>query len=633
MTSTRLPRRALLGAVLAASLATAGLTAIAAEAPCTTFTDPAGDSRPADVPGAPEQSGEPTLDLTGVTFETVGTDLSVSLYVSKLNAAPEYSLGDAFKAFFTHGGKAVELYAYRYNPTDIGDAASVLYDQSGMDVNGDAATTTMKVTYDAKANRVGFLLPLADLEKATKAPTAGASLSALSAEAAGDNLLFAEPWDTATAAKDLTYAVGSACGGKAAPVPAKPAAPSPAPSSSPSPAPSSSATPTAGIAAAGLPAADCYLAKDAKGDSTIRVVTTGPGTPNDPDLDLLGITFGTSGDNLIAAAKVDKLGAGPTQGTDGHRFTFYFTHNKNVFAMAGSAYKNAAHGQIRDGAASTGQFSHVTQLSVNAPGLTDPNSRIAPGFVESGLKFTFDQKNSFVIATLPLKDIEKYGKAPTAGATFTGVYGISAADTDLISSQADVVPDGATASAPGKATYTVGDNKCFAPPVSPLTSLGSTKAQYGDLAAVSARLVDAAGKPVAGKDVTFALGSSKATGRTNAGGVAKASLLVKEKAGKRTLTLTSGDASTTVPFTVLVEKTLLKATGGSGAVTATLTDDDRKPVAGQAVTFTSGAKKVTARTAANGVVKASGFPAGSTVTVTYAGVTGQYAPSKASAKA
>jgi hypothetical protein len=51
------------------------------------------------------------------------------------------------------------------------------------------------------------------------------------------------------------------------------------------------------------------------------------------------------------------------------------------------------------------------------------------------------------------------------------------------------------------------------------------------------------------------------------------------------------------------------------------------------VTFTSGGKKVTAKTDGKGVAKAAGFAPGSAVTATYAGVSGQYAGSKASAKA
>jgi hypothetical protein len=145
-------------------------------------------------------------------------------------------------------------------------------------------------------------------------------------------------------------------------------------------------------------------------------------------------------------------------------------------------------------------------------------------------------------------------------------------------------------------------------------------------------VVDAAGAPVAGKPVTFTLDNSKASGTTGADGIAKAALLVKEKAGKRSLVISAEGASTTVAFTVLVEKTALKAVGGKGGVTATLTDDDKSPVAGQVITFTSGSKKVTAKTDAKGVAKATGLPPGN-VKVAYAGAAGMYAASSTTTKA
>jgi hypothetical protein len=234
---------------------------------------------------------------------------------------------------------------------------------------------------------------------------------------------------------------------------------------------------------------------------------------------------------------------------------------------------------------------------------------------------------------LPVADIEKYGKAPVAGAALQGVYVGSYGDAFAVAQQVDVMPDGVTTSAASKLTYAFGNNACFGPPALPLKSIGAVKAQYGDTAAVAAKLVDAAGKPVAGKRITFSLGVSKVIAATGADGVAKAALVVKDKAGRRTLTLTDGTNKATAPFTVLVEKTALKAVGGRGSVVATLTDDDRKPVAGQVVTFTSGSKKVTARTDAKGVAKATGFVAGSAVKIAYAGATGMYSAASTSAKA
>jgi hypothetical protein len=271
---------------------------------------------------------------------------------------------------------------------------------------------------------------------------------------------------------------------------------------------------------------------------------------------------------------------------------------------------------------------------------TDPAGAQAavagPGFVTSGLKYTFDVKTSTVSMSLPLADIEKYGKAPAAGATLTAVYASAAADSTTLSLPYDTVPDGGSATA-SKLTYAVGDNACFgaaaaaSPAGSPLTNAGVTKAQYGDPAAVAAKLVDASGAPVSGKDVTFALPSSTVTATTGADGVAKAALPIKDKAGKLSLVLTSGDAKATVDFTVLVEKTALKASASKDAVTATLTDDDKQPVSGQVVSFTSGSKKVTAKTNAKGVATAKGLKGN--VRVTYAGAAGMYTAASTATKA
>jgi hypothetical protein len=183
----------------------------------------------------------------------------------------------------------------------------------------------------------------------------------------------------------------------------------------------------------------CNALTDPKGDSEFK--PQGAATlDRDPNLDILSIDHAVEGDMFVSTIKVADLINAPAN------------HFGDQFAAG------YAHGQIRNGAASTGQFSAVTQLSVNGPPLTDPNGRTNPGFVQSGLKFTFDQKNSYVIATLPIADVEKYGKAPYAGATLEGVYVTSATDTDLLASQADVLPDGTTSSAPSKLTYAAGDN-------------------------------------------------------------------------------------------------------------------------------------------------------------------------------
>lgn len=101
---------------------------------------------------------------------------------------------------------------------------------------------------------------------------------------------------------------------------------------------------------------------------------------------------------------------------------------------------------------------------------------------------------------------------------------------------------------------------------------------------------------------------------------------------KRSLAIEAEGATTTIEFIVSLEKTVLKATGSKGSATATLTDDEKKPVAGQVITFTSGSKKVTARTNAKGVAIAKGLPPGN-VKVAYAGAAGMYTAASTATKA
>jgi hypothetical protein len=641
VTTSHLPRRAIVGAVLAASLVGGGLlAAFADDAPaggCPSWTDPKGDSTTGQEPTG--NASDANLDIVTAKVTTTADKVIAAITTDGMTAGAS-DFGDEFGVDLTVAGADLFLAADREADNQIGPPSAHVGNYADPSVSEPAT-----VVFDVKTKTVTITAPVASLKAAAGADPAGKPATALSAYTAdivpgADLGVFT--YDTA--ATKATVTVGVDCGGGAAPVataPSAAASPGASPAASPgaSPGPSPSETSTATIPAGGSadpskpPLADCFLVKDPKGDAH----TPNGNVPNDPDLDLTSMTLGSDAKNLYAYIKVDKLAAGP-QIHDGHRFYVSFTHNKHNFTMAGSAFKNAGSGQLKDGLAQSGQVAHVTQLAVDGvSSATDPArfTGSGPGFVDSGLKFVFDQKTSTVTAILPIADIEKYGKAPVAGAPLTGVYGGSFGDAYAVAQPADAIPDGATTPATSKLTWTAGDNHCFgggAAAASPLASIGAVKAQYGDVAAVAAKLLGADGKPVAGKVVTFTLGASKATGTTGTDGIAKAALTVKDKAGKRSLVLTSDAVKTAVPFTVLVERTALKATGGKGAVSAVLTDDDKKPVTGQAVTFTSGSKKVTVKTDAKGVAKATGLPAGN-VKVSYAGAAGMYSAAGTSTKA
>jgi hypothetical protein len=213
---------------------------------------------------------------------------------------------------------------------------------------------------------------------------------------------------------------------------------------------------------AGYPAAGCFDFTDPTGDAH----AVEPANPNnDPDLDITGLALQSTGKDLKAYIKVAQLGDGPSASTDGHRFTLTFAFNGHIFSAAGSSFAHGT-GAIRDGLSQTGQAGHLVQLSVDTPAVTSPDAvtgRAAGdlGYKDSGLTFTWDKTNSFVVIDLPVADIEKYG-----GAKFTGklqaLAAFSATDEYAVSSQADSTEPGNATSYSG--VWQVGANKCFPAP-------------------------------------------------------------------------------------------------------------------------------------------------------------------------
>ncbi|MEO6205088.1 MAG: hypothetical protein ABIO67_06880 [Mycobacteriales bacterium] len=634
--------RAVAGVALAGSLIVSGAVALAAGQPadaCVAWTDPKGD---ATTGGEPTGAGaDANLDIVSASVGSVDGKFRATISTAGLNAGPS-DAGDEFGMDFTVGGADLFLAVDR----DVDDSVSPhLGSYSDPTV---FISTGVTGAFDIAAKTVTLTATVAAVDKAAGVSTGGkpvTGLLAYTANAIPFSGFAAAVYDSAAGKGD--YSLGSDCGGSAAPAPstasasASPtasasASPSASASAAPSSSPSASASPPAAggtAAAGGLPVAGCVLSTDPKDDAH----PLNANAPTDPDLDLLGLTYGTSDGSLRAFAKINKLAAGPASSTDGHRFSFYFTFNKHVFAMAGSAYKNTANASVKDGLASTGQFSKVTQLSVDGPGLTDPNSRTNPGFVASGLKFSFDLKNSYVIATLPVADIEKYGKAPFAGSTLTGLYVTSATDTDVVSSQADVLPDGAPTTKPSTLTYDAGDNHCFAPVVVTAASASATslivsapsRVQTSDVQITSIRLAGSDGKPVAGGAVTARLGSGPTvSGKTNGSGTLSLRVPVTGPAAQRTLAVNYGTTTVRRATTVLAERSLLNykvsGTGTTRQVTVTLTDDDsptRHPYAGTTVTFAYSGKKVTATTdkAGQAIIRVK---TGTKMDMTYAGKPG-----------
>jgi hypothetical protein len=223
-----------------------------------------------------------------------------------------------------------------------------------------------------------------------------------------------------------------------------------------------------GAGAAGLPAgyptAGCFDFTDAPGDSHWL---NGNNPNTDPDLDILGVALQSTAKDLKAYIKVKALSDGPSMSTDGHRYTLNFVFNGHSFAAAGSAYAHGT-GAIRDGLASTGQAGGTNQLSVDSPpSATDPDAITGRatgglGYKPSGLSFTWDKTNSFVIVDLPIADIEKYGAAKFTG-KLMAVGASSAVDDYAVSQPTDSTETGNSTLAYTR-VWQVGANKCWPQP-------------------------------------------------------------------------------------------------------------------------------------------------------------------------
>ena len=260
-----------------------------------------------------------------------------------------------------------------------------------------------------------------------------------------------------------------------------------------------------------LPAAGCFNLTDPTGDAQFEVLAS-------KELDITGVALETTSTSLLGFAKVPSLSAdGPGAPFDGQRFSLKFTFNGHVFSASGSSYAHGT-GAVRDGLAQTGQAAHTTQLGVDTPAVdpTDPNFVTAKGFVDSGLKVTFDFTNHFVIWDLPIADIEKYGQAKFTG-DLTTVGAVAQTDEYAVGSVWDSAPDAGDDGNPS-GVWTVGDNTCFSAATAPVrTLLTLTKTTK----TVTASLVSIAKQPLAGQRITWKVnGRNVGTEKTNASGLA-----------------------------------------------------------------------------------------------------------------
>jgi hypothetical protein len=302
-------------------------------------------------------------------------------------------------------------------------------------------------------------------------------------------------------------------------------------------------------------------------------------------------------DAVSVFAKIAALGEYPeTPVFDGHRFTTSFVINgKTITASATAA-----------GAATT------TPATAKATAV-------------------FDTTKSYVIFTFPKADLETAAGAITSG--ISDITWVSNAVSDVLG---DFEGDTAAGTTPAEKFYAYGDNTCFQPPAGIVTLDTTGKGVYTDTSVVDVSLTDADENAIGGAKIRLLLtGMPEMTLVTDDDGIAEFTFPVTVAAGAKTLfakflgTADVGAASATHPFTVAAESTVLKAVAGKGTVTATVTDNDRTPVAGRPVTFTVGKKVTKVTTNAKGVAVLARQTKGTTVSVSFAAVSGKYTAAKA----
>jgi hypothetical protein len=610
-------RRALGASVVAAGLLAGGLVPLlgtASAAACPTWTDTKGDANMGEFPPTAVATKSDNLDIVGVTVSTTNGALTAAVQVAALNAMPT-DMGDEYAVNFTLGGKAMLLYADR----------DLAFTDAGLFNSTDDTSGTGSVTYDTTKDVVTISVPAAEVDKALGSAAAGKVATAF--HGSTWNQFQALPvlsYDQAPAPAGTSFAIGSACSaGGPAPTPtvSPSATPSATPTASPTPAPT---TPPPGTTPG--PAAGCFDFSDPKGDAP-PVTLTAPAMANDPDLDILGVAYQTTADKFTTYIKVDKLATRPAQ-APGHTFYSDFTYNKLAFSIFAASYDPAAIGTARNTGASSG-----------APLAPTAQLRVAGTYkADVVVDAKFDVPNSMVTLTVPRAALDKYATVPFAdGTEMTLVKARSNADAG------GVTPAGGDTTGTPESKLVVGSNKCFGPPAAKLLNAGKTTVQYTDAAALAAKLTSATGAALAGKTVTFQVGSAKATAKTGSDGVARAALDPGLAAGTYSLVTsfagdaTAGKVTATTPFTVTAEVTKITLTvaksGTSRTVTAKLLDDDRRPVAGQTVVwFVNGKQVGSAKTNAAGVVTLKTAKPTQTVLAQFAGVAGKYAASKSSTK-
>ncbi len=584
--------------ILAASLALGAggfLTGSASAAGCPAWTDAAGDAHFAENHDATKDDN---LDIVAAKVGVVGDKMVAEVKTTGLTSA--YSdFGDEFRIEFTMGGKVIWLYADR---DQVGNSIGF------WNVTDDKVQSGGTANYNTATKTVTFSQTLAKLDLALGSASAGRTMGAVTA-ATSNQLQGGTVWDYDTARLAGTYGLDACSMDEATAV-----VPVAAPLGS---------EPTAG----------CVTIADGPSDGTPTYATvqgTRVGTANDPDLDITGVAVRTTPSHLTAVIKVAQLAAKPAQGL-GHQFDFSFTTGGKTIQLYVATHDSL--NAVRDRLSPTALIPQTGgRVIVGTSSKYDDRLDVSAEMSVAKSRVTLSVERSSLETVLgtPLTD----GTVVTATAAHSSVgtvTGTASADT-------------AQATGADNQTYAIGDNACFPPPPAKFAPANAVSVQYGDKATVAATLTSDAGAPLEGKQVTFTVGTSKATATTDASGVARTTLATTKTAGSYQMAVSfigdsaAGPASLNVPFAVRVEKCKLTLSvakqGTRRTVTATLADDDRHAVAGQTVSwYVAGRKVATTRTNSAGRASYAGAKPGQTVVAKFAGVSGKYGTAQAQARA
>jgi hypothetical protein len=379
---------------------------------------------------------------------------------------------------------------------------------------------------------------------------------------------------------------------------------------------------------ADLPRATCdQRVNDIGGDAVPNWNTTSPDTPISPSsasvpaLDIKNVDLRLTDTKLEVylhvADAVPPTGMGQLDTT--YQYTVTFVGNLHNFTFSYAEFNTATpHDKL-----------HGTDIEKRADSGTGTNNAF------TGFTAGVDPATDYVTWTVDRSQVERNLGGPLLdGDQFTSIAAQTWQKTASLQHPAD-----STNVTGDAATYTVGNDFCFGAPPAALSALKTPTVQYTDTVPLSATLVSESGDPLADHPVDFTVAGEPAVlhATTNGSGVATAQFKPSQGAGKYAVTAVypgdatdgkarlAGTITVTAEVTTLGTPTVTKTSSTSRTVTATLLDNDKKPVAGQKVAwYVNGKKVATLTTDSKGKTVFKGAKPGQTVQAKFSTVTGKY---------